>query len=48
MHKERYSSGVALLAVGITFAFRAGDTGCLIGLGIISPAALSNDCGVDC
>ena len=33
--KERYSSGVALLAVGITFAV-------LFGLGIISPAALGD------
>ena len=38
--KERYSSGVALLAVGIIFAviFGLGTLGCLIGLGIISPA----------
>ena len=38
--KERYSSGVALLAVGIIFAvlFGLGAVGCLIGLGIISPA----------
>ena len=42
--KERYSSGVALLAVGITFAvlFGLGTVGCLIGLGIISPAALGD------
>ena len=42
--KERYSSGVALLAVGIIFAvlFGLGAVGCLIGLGIISPAALGN------
>ena len=42
--KERYSSGVALLAVGITFAvlFGLGAVGCLIGLGIISPAALGD------
>ena len=42
--KERYSSGVALLAVGITFAvlFGLGTLGCLIGLGIISPAALGD------
>ena len=33
--KERYSSGVALLAVGITFAV-------LFGLGMISPAALGD------
>ena len=38
--KERYSAGVALLAVGIIFAvlFGLGAVGCLIGLGIISPA----------
>ena len=38
--KERYSSGVALLAVGIIFAvlFGLGAVGCLIGLGILSPA----------
>ena len=38
--KERYNSGVALLAVGIIFAvlFGLGAVGCLIGLGIISPA----------
>ena len=42
--KERYSSGVALLAVGITFAvlFGLGTLGSLIGLGIISPAALGD------
>ena len=42
--KERYNSGVALLAVGITFAvlFGLGTLGCLIGLGIISPAALGD------
>ena len=42
--KERYSSGVALLAVGITFAvlFGLGTLGCLIGLGIVSPAALGD------
>ena len=42
--KERYSSGVALLAVGITFAviFGLGTLGCLIGLGIISPTALGD------
>ena len=42
--KERYSSGVALLAVGIIFAvlFGLGAVGCLIGLGIISPAALGD------
>ena len=42
--KERYNSGVALLAVGITFAvlFGLGAVGCLIGLGIISPAALGD------
>ena len=42
--KERYSSGVALLAVGIIFAvlFGLGTLGCLIGLGIISPAALGD------
>ena len=42
--KERYNSGVALLAVGITFAvlFGLGAVGCLIGLGMISPAALGD------
>ena len=42
--KDRYSSGVALLAVGIIFAvlFGLGTLGCLIGLGIISPAALGD------
>ena len=42
--KERYNSGVALLAVGITFAviFGLGTLGCLIGLGTISPAALGD------
>ena len=42
--KERYSSGVALLAVGVIFAvlFGLGAVGCLIGLGIISPAALGD------
>ena len=42
--KERYSSGVALLAVGIIFAvlFGLGAVGCLIGLGIVSPAALGD------
>ena len=42
--KERYSSGVALLAVGIIFAvfFGLGTLGCLIVLGIISPAALGD------
>ena len=42
--KERYSSGVALLAVGIIFAviFGLGAVGCLIGLGIITPAALGD------
>ncbi len=42
--KERYSSGVALLAVGIIFAvlFGLGTLGCLIGLGTISPAALGD------
>ena len=42
--KERYSSGVALLAVGIIFAvlFGLGAVGCLIGLGFISPAALGD------
>ena len=42
--KERYNSGVALLAVGITFTviFGLGTLGCPIGLGIISPAALGD------
>ena len=38
--KKRYSAGCTLLAVGITFMviFGLGTLGCLIGLGIISPA----------
>ena len=42
--KERYSSGVALLAVGIIFAvlFGLGAVGCLTALGFISPAALGD------
>ena len=42
--KKRYSAGCTLLAVGITFAviFGLGTLGCLIGLGIISPAALGD------
>ena len=42
--KKRYSAGRTLLAVGITFAviFGLGTLGCLIGLGIISPAALGD------
>ena len=38
--KKRHSAGCTLLAVGITFAviFGLGTLGCLIGLGIISPA----------
>lgn len=42
--KERYSSGVALLAVGIIFAvlFGLGTLGCLIGLGIISPSVVTD------
>ena len=42
--KERYSSGVALLAVGITFAvlFGLGAVGCLIGLGTISLAVVTD------
>ncbi len=42
--KKRHSAGYTLLAVGITFAviFGLGTLGCLIGLGIISPAALGD------
>ena len=42
--KKRSDAGVALLAVGITFAviFGLGTLGCLIGLGTISPAALGD------
>ena len=42
--KKRYSAGRTLLAVGITFAviFGLGTLGCLIGQGIISPAALGD------
>ena len=42
--KKRYSAGCTLLAVGITFMviFGLGTLGCLIGLGIISPAALGD------
>ena len=38
--KKRYSAGCTLLAVGITFMviFGLGTLGCLIGLGVISPA----------
>ena len=42
--KKRYNAGCAFLAVGITFMviFGLGTLGCLIGLGIISPAALGD------
>lgn len=42
--KKRHSAGCTLLAVGITFAviFGLGTLGCLIGLGVISPAALGD------
>ena len=42
--KKRYSAGCTLLAVGITFAviFGLGTLGCLIGLGVVSPAALGD------
>ena len=42
--KKRQNGGAALLAVGITFMviFGLGTLGCLIGLGIISPAALGD------
>ena len=42
--KKRHSAGCTLLAVGVTFAviFGLGTLGCLIGLGIISPAALGD------
>ena len=42
--KERYNSGVALLAVGITFAvlFGLGAVGCLTALGFISPSVVTD------
>ena len=42
--KKRQNGGAVLLAVGITFMviFGLGTLGCLIGLGIISPAALGD------
>ena len=42
--KKRQNGGAALLAVGITFMviFGLGTLGCLIGLGTISPTALSD------
>ena len=42
--KERYSAGVALLAVGITFAviFGLGAVGCLTALGFISPSVVTD------
>lgn len=42
--KERYSSGVALLAVGIIFAvlFGLGAVGCLTALGFISPSVVTD------
>ena len=42
--KERYSSGVALLAVGIIFAvlFGLGAVGCLMALGFISPSVVTD------
>ena len=42
--KKRQNGGAALLAVGITFMviFGLGTLGCLIGLGVISPAALGD------
>ena len=42
--KKRQNGGAALLAVGITFMviFGLGTLGCLVGLGIISPAALGD------
>ena len=42
--KKRQNGGAALLAVGITFMviFGLGTLGCLIGLGVVSPAALGN------
>ena len=42
--KKRSDAGVALLVVGITFTviFGLGTLGCLIGLGVISPAALGD------
>ena len=42
--KKRYSAGCTLLAVGITFTvlFGLGTLGCLIGLGVVSPATLGD------
>ena len=42
--KKRQDGGAALLAVGITFTvlFGLGTLGCLIGLGVVSPAALGD------
>ncbi len=42
--KKRQNVGAALLAVGITFMviFGLGTLGCLIGLGVVSPAALGD------
>lgn len=42
--KERYNSGVALLAVGIIFAvlFGLGAVGCLTALGFISPSVVTD------
>ena len=42
--KKRYSAGRTLLAVGITFTvlFGLGTLGCLIGLDVVSPAALGD------
>ena len=42
--KKRQNGGAALLAVGITFMviFGLGTLGCLIGLGVVSPAALGD------
>ena len=42
--KKRQDGGAALLAVGITFMviFGLGTLGCLIGLGVVSPAALGD------
>ncbi len=47
--KERYSSGVALLAVGITFAviFGLGTVTCLMALGFVSPTIVSDVTIVD-
>ena len=47
--KKRYDAGVALLAVGITFAviFGLGAVGCLVALGMVSPTVVRDVTIVD-